>query len=149
MNLTLANFSKPPHGRFLLTVFHRGIQVEHTDDRNLIVDGSKFLHARLLGGDVTGHSVSQIGFGTNGSAPAAGNSALTGPFLKTVDAVSYPAANSVQFDFSLASGENNGMAILEFGLVTTDGALYARKVRNSVLSKTTDISLTGSWIITF
>lgn len=123
--------------------------VEHFEGENLIVDGSKQTHARLLGGDVTNRSVTQIGFGTNGTAPVGGNTALTSAYMKAIDAVSYPATNQVQFAFSLGSGEANGKAIMEFGLFTAAGVLYARKVRTAALNKDSDLSFTGTWTITF
>lgn len=138
-----------PSGRFLLKVFRRGILIEEVDENNLIVDGSKLIHAKLLGGTVTNNSVTQIGFGTNGTAPSGGNTSLTGQYAKNLDSVSYPASNKVQFNFSLASGEDNGQSIMEFGLLTGSGALYARKVRSSALNKDTDISLSGTWTISF
>ena len=138
-----------PQGRFILNVFRRGELIEVFDEKNLIVTNSKQIHAKLLGGSVANQSVTQIGFGTNGTAPAAGNTGLTGTYLKAVDAVSYPATNQVQFNFSLSSSENNGMSILEFGLFTAGGALYARKVRSAPLNKDSDLSLSGSWIISF
>lgn len=138
-----------PNGRLVINVFKRGVLVETFDEQNLIVDGYKQTHARLLGGDVTNRSVTRFGVGTNGTAPAAGNTALTGAFTKAIDTVSYPAANQVKFDFSLSSAEANGMAILEFGLFTGGGVLYARRVRSSALNKDSDISISGSWTITF
>lgn len=138
-----------PTGRLVFDVFYKNKIIEHFDEQNLIVDGWKQVHSRLLGGDITGNSVTKIGFGTNGSAPVAGNTVLTGVFSKTVDAVSYPASNLVRFNFSLSSVENNGMGIMEFGLLTTGGTLYARKVRGSALAKTVDISISGTWTITF
>lgn len=141
--------AKNPTGHFHLEVYADGKLVDVIDEANLIVDLSKQVHAKLLGGSVSGQSVTQIGFGTNGAAPASGNTALTGAFTKAVDSVTYPATNQVQFNFSLASGENNGMAILEFGLITSGGTLYARKNRASALNKASDIALTGSWTISF
>lgn len=140
-----------PNGHFLLKVFHKGLIVPELcmDEANLIVNGSKQVHARLLGGDVTNRSITQIGFGTSGTAPAGGNTSLTGVFLKAVDLVAYPNTNEVRFDFSLGAGENNGMAILEFGLFTAGSALYARKVRSVVLNKDSDLSFSGSWTISF
>ena len=41
------------------------------------------------------------------------------------------------------------MAILEFGLLTGGDVLYARKVREAALNKDSDISISGSWTITF
>jgi hypothetical protein len=146
-------FSEPtfnsPSGRLVFDVYHQGKLIEHFDEQNLIVDSSKQLHAQLLGGNVTNHSVTKIGFGTNGTSPVIANTLLTTPFIKAVDTINYPATNSVGFVFSLSSSENNGMAISEFGLLTTNNTLYARKVRLTTLPKTVDISLSGIWIITF
>lgn len=138
-----------PRGHFLLKVFHRGVLVDQVDEPNLIVVGSKLAHARLLGGDVTDRSVEQIGFGTSGTAPASGNTSLTGIYAKEVDDVDYPNTNEVRFHFSLDASENNGMAIMEFGLLTGGGALYARKVRASALNKDADLALAGTWTIEF
>jgi hypothetical protein len=140
---------KPPSGHFLLKVYRRGILIDVVDEKNLIVDGSKQVHAKLLGGAVTNQSVTQIAFGTNGTAPAGGNTAITGAFTKALDTVSYPATNQVQFGFSLLSGEDNPQAILEFGLLTAGGVLYARKVRSVALNKDSDLSLSGTWTISF
>lgn len=139
----------PPKGHFLLKVFRRGLLVDEVDEPNLIVNGSKLIHAQLLGGNFSNNNVNTIGYGTNGTAPAGGNTALTGAYTKALDSVTYPASNQVQFNFSLASGENNGMAILEFGLLTGASALYSRKTRATALNKDTDISFTGSWTISF
>lgn len=143
------NQDEGPVGHLVFDVFRGGKLIEHFEERNLIVNGSKQVHARLLGGDVTNRSITQFGVGTNGTAPAAGNTALTGAFTKAVDTTSYPASNQVKFDFSLSSAEANGMAIMEFGLLTAGGVLYARRVRASALNKDTDISISGSWTITF
>lgn len=147
--MNLHDASAQPTGHFLLKVYRQGVLLDVMDERNLIVDGSKQTHARLLGGDVTNRSVTQIGFGESGAAPAAGNTTLTVPFTKAIDSVSYPATNQVAFNFSLTTGEANGKAILEFGLLTAGGVLYARKVRTVALNKESDLSLTGVWTITF
>lgn len=135
----------------MLKVFRRGVLAPElcVDEKNLIVDGSKSLLAHLLGGDVTNRSITTIGFGTSGSAPSGSDTALTGAFTKAIDAHSYPLTNTVEFDFSLASGENNGMAILEFGLITAGSVLFARKNRSVALNKDSTISFSGAWTITF
>lgn len=138
-----------PRGHFRLQVFRRGLLVETMDEPNLIVDGSKAVLASLLGGTVTNNSVTKIGYGTSGTAPAVGNTGLTGAFIKALDQVTYPVAGTVRFAFSLASSENNGVAIQEFGLFTAGSVLIARRVRSSALNKDTDISLSGTWDITF
>jgi hypothetical protein len=147
--MSLFDRLRRPRGRVELRVFRRGVLVDHWIDRNLVVDNSKLLLSRLAGGDVTNRSLTQIQFGTNGSAPAAGNTAITSPFSKALDSHAYPDGTSVSFAFSLGSSENNGMAILEFGLVSADGTLFARKTRSSALNKDSDITVSGSWVIQF
>jgi hypothetical protein len=138
-----------PQGVFELIVRRRGIVIERWIDKNLVVDKSKLCLSRLLGGSVTGRSVTQIAFGTNGTAPAAGNTSITSPFIKALGSPTYPSESQVTFPFSLLASEANGMAIFEFGLLATDGTLFARKVRGAALNKDSDISVTGSWTIQF
>ncbi|CAB4137078.1 hypothetical protein UFOVP326_2 [uncultured Caudovirales phage] len=138
-----------PAGRFYCKIFRRGVLLDVVDEPNLVVDLAKQHHAILLGSADANRRVSRFGVGTNGTAPAAGNTGLTGAITKTVDAVTYPVAGSVAFSFSLLTGEANGMAIMEFGLFTASGVLYARKTRLSPLAKESDISLSGTWTIAF
>lgn len=147
--LILKDNADAPSGHFKLLVWRNGRLVETWEEKNIIVTGSKAVLAHLIGGDTTSKTISQIGFGTGTGAAAAGNSTLTSPFLKSFDTVSYPAAGQTQFNFSLASTEDNGVAISEFGLLTGDGTLFARKVRSAPLNKASDISLTGAWTVTF
>ena len=136
-------------GRFLLEVRRRGELVDVFEERNLIVTGSKAVHAHLLGGDVANRSVTQIGFGTGSAAADVSNTGLTAAYIKALDGVSYPSAGVVAFAFSLGSAENNGVAISEFGLFTGGSVLYARKVRALPLNKDTDLALSGTWSISF
>lgn len=142
-------YMRRPSGVFEFTICRHGKIIEEYRDQNLVVDNYKVTHARLLGGDVTNRSITQFGVGSSGTTPVAGNTALTDPYLNAITAVTYPASNQVRFAFSLGSGEANGLAILEFGLLTADGLLYARKVRSVALNKASDISFSGTWTITF
>jgi hypothetical protein len=137
-----------PVGRLEYAVRRDGELIETVSDPNVIVELSRQIHAKLLGG-AANQSVTRIGFGTSGAAASAGNTVLTNAFVKAIDSVTYPAANKVQFNFSLLSGEANGKLLMEFGLLTEGGVLYARRVRTTALSKETDVSLSGSWVITF
>lgn len=138
-----------PSGIFVMNIWRRDVLVGRWAAYNLIVDGAKAVQARLLGGDVTNRSITKIGFGTSGTAPAGGNTGLTGGYLKALDGVSYPTAGQVQFAWSLLNGEANGMAILEFGLFTGGNTLFARKVRAAALNKDSDLALSGTWTITY
>lgn len=140
----------PCTGQFQLEVFREGELVERVDEPNLVVVGSKTALSRLIGGAFTGKNITTIGFGTSGTVPAVGNTALTGAFTKPLDASpTYPASNQVRFAFSLATTEANGLAIMEFGLITADSTLFSRKVRASALNKDSDLSFAGSWTLTF
>lgn len=137
-------------GHFYLEVRDsEGRIVEVVDEPNLVVIGARQTLARLLGGDGANRSVTQIGFGTNGTAPVTGNTSLTGQYAKALDTISFPNTDRVQFNFSLGVGENNGVAIAEFGLLTAAGVLFARKTRATPLNKDSDLSFTGSWTIIF
>lgn len=138
-----------PQGIFTLEVWRHGELIERYQDCNLVVDLSKQQLARLIGGDVTNRSITKIGFGTSGTAPAAGNTSLTDAYVNALGAPTYPATNSVSFPFTLGTTEANGKSIFEFGLFTTGDVLFARKVRAGVIVKDSDLSLSGTWRINF
>lgn len=138
-----------PRGVLAYQVFKKGVLVEEVEDHNLIVIGSQVTHAHMLGGDFANRNLTQIGFGTNGAAAAFANTSLTGAYVNALAAPTYPASNQVSFAFGLATTEANGLAILEFGLLTAGNVLYARKIRTTPLNKDLDVSLTGSWLISF
>lgn len=143
------DFERKPRGDFYLEVYRAGKLIEVFEEKNLVVIGSQLAHAKLLGGDVTGQSVTQIGYGTGTVAPVFANTTLTSSYTKNIDGHSYPASNQVQFSFSLGTAEANGKAISEFGLLTGGGALYARKTRTLPLNKDVDLTFSGTWTISF
>jgi hypothetical protein len=136
-------------GRLCYTVFKNGVPVEQFEDNNLIVNGARLQMAHLIAGDVAQRSINRISVGTNGNAPAAGDTAITGAFTKAVDGFEYPANGQVQVNWKLLVSEANGMAIREFGLLTTNGTLFARRIRTNPIYKESDISIEGEWIIIF
>ena len=138
-----------PTGRLVLDVWRFGKCIEHFDEPNLIVNNSKSMLASLLGGATTNNSVSQIGYGTNSTTPALTNTALSGAFLKNLDSITYPAFGQVQFNFSLATTEANGLSIIEFGLLTPSNTLFSRRVRATAIVKDSTISFTGNWTVQF
>jgi len=145
------NFNEKPK---MTGVFH--LEIKDTDgnvletyhDDNLIVNGGRVAVTHLIGGDVTDRSVDRIAFGTNGAEPLITDDAITDQFAKAVDSVTYPATETVQFDFSLGLAENNDVTIREFGLLCVDDVLFSRKIRAAII-KTDEIMLEGYWAITF
>jgi len=76
-----------PKGVLRVDVYRLGVLQETIEEKNLIVNGAATVLANLVGGNVTNNSVTQIRFGTNGTAPVGGNTGLTGAFMKNVDSV--------------------------------------------------------------
>jgi hypothetical protein len=137
-----------PTGRVIYTVYQNGKPLECVDKSNLIVTKAKFITAHLLAG-AADYEISQIGFGTNATTPALGNTTLTNTVLGTLGIPTYPKTNQVSFPFSLDEDTGNGTDISEIGLLTTNDLLYARLTRTTPLAKTDAITIDGTWIITF
>lgn len=141
-----------PVGTFYLRVIRdaTGEILEEYTERNMIVTTGKEAQALLIGGGDPGYDkrVTKISFGTDGTAPSAGDTAITSPFTKSIGSVTYPDATSVVFEWSLATTEANGKAIQEFGLLCIDNTLFARRTR-AVINKDSSLRLEGTWKIQF
>lgn len=131
-------------------IWRDGRLIEHSRRKNLIVGGSKFIHAQLIGGNVAGNSVTQVGFGSNATPPVLSDSSLSADaYIKPLDAVSYSAPNKVDFSYSLGSLEALGLSLAELGLFTAGNLLYARLVRAAPLIKDQSVSLAAIWTETY
>lgn len=142
------NDTQQMRGDLSVTINRNGQPIEHFEEKNMIVSAAKTMLAQLVAGDGAGKTISHIGFGVSSSAVTPDDTSLSSPFWRPLSGHSYPKAGQVKFDFVLATTEANGMSIKEFGLRTTDGVLFSRKVRGTI-EKNSDISLEGSWTITF
>jgi hypothetical protein len=139
----------PLKGTLRYRVFKNGVPIETFEASNLIVNGARLQMAHLIAGDAAQRSINRISVGTNGSAPAVTDTEITGAFTKAVDGFTYPANGQVQVNWKLLVSEANGMAIREFGLLTANGTLFARRIRANPIYKESDISIEGEWIIIF
>jgi hypothetical protein len=139
-----------PRGTLCLRVYKNGRLVESWEDRNLIVNLTREALAHLLSGTFDGDNlkITHVHFGTNGSPPDGEDNHIENPYQKAV-VVLHPAADKAKIDFSLDYSEAIGLAIHEFGLITVDGSLFARKTREYPLIKDKDISIVGEWLIEF
>lgn len=147
----MKNESLPPlKGEFVLDIINAktGEIIEHYEDRNLVVNNGRQIVMLLLGSANVNKKLSKLAVGTNSTQPVGSNTAITGAYSKNLGAVTYPSISSVRFDWTLGAGEANGMAIAEFGILSTDNTLFARKVRE-VINKNSDIILNGNWTISF
>jgi hypothetical protein len=139
----------PIQGIFSMEVYRKGKLIETYADSNLIVNGARIQASHLVAGDVLGRSIAKIAFGTNGVPPQDTDTIIANKFDKPVSGFGYPETGQVQVNWELLTTEDNGMAIMEFGLITADGTLFARKTRNKPIYKESDISISGQWTIVF
>jgi hypothetical protein len=133
-------------GVFNLEVFENGRLISQESSHNLVVNSGLTAIADLLRGITTGREIADIGFGTNGTPTVATTTALTDPYLKPFTLISQPSPGRLEIDWSLELTEANGMDIREFGLLSANGTLIARKNRD-LLQKTSALTLQGKWII--
>ena len=84
--------------------------------------------------------------GTGSTEPAEGDVAIIDAVSVAVRSVEYPASGTVRFNFSIGYDVAVGMTIREFGLLTADGRLFSRKVREGI-EKTEAMSIVGRWDI--
>lgn len=136
-------------GVFECKVFENGKLIQEYKDDNLVVDLGKTEVANLLrSGSSAMFPLNKIGFGTDATAPAVGDTGLTATVLiKPITGSSSPTPTSVKYDWFLGNAEHNGNTIREFGLMGTNDAMFARKT-GLVVVKNITITLTGSWTIT-
>ena len=135
-------------GIFKLQVWEGDRLIEEIEDRNLIVNAGKETLAILLASGNSNRVVTKIGFGTGTSNPVVGDTDLSNKFVKNLGTISYPTQTSVRWEWSLESGEGNGLTITEYGLFTTNTTLFSRKVVGSI-AKIAGVRLTGTWTINF
>lgn len=136
-------------GRLRLVIRKHGQVVEINDEDNLVMDGPRAdMASNLAGVPVTILPVTHVAVGTNGTAPAGQDQAITNPFSKPLLQVSRPSPTVVVCTFQILSSDANGLAIREFGLLRSDGSLYARQTRNGkVIEKDSDIEIDGEWTL--
>lgn len=141
--------NKEMRGEFSLVIRNKkGEVIETYTDKNLIVDRARFNMAHLLGAAGNSAYIDKIGFGIGTGVADVSDLVLTGSTQFSFDTIDYPDNNSVAFHWSLGLGDMNGVAITEFGLISHNGDLFARKVRN-VINKEDDFTINGVWRILF
>lgn len=138
-----------PKGRVYMEVrdARTGELIERWEHDNLIVNGGLAAMARLCGSADQTKEVDTIGVGDDGTTAAGTDTALSNPFTRALSGVSYGGTNVV-FSYQIGQNDANGLTIREFGLFCNDGTLFSRIVRNPIV-KTNQITISGTWTITF
>lgn len=133
-------------GTLHLRVCSNGKETERSTEHNTVVTGGCNSAVRALAGN-DGSFINRVAVGTNGTAATENDREITQPVKVTVTKVEFPAERTVRFHFTFGYTEAVGMSIREFGLLTADGTLFSRKVRQPI-EKTADMTITGMWDIT-
>jgi len=136
-------------GRLRLVIRRRGRVVEIDEDDNLVMDGPRAdIASNLAGVPVDILPITHVAVGTNGTAPTGQDQAITNAFTKPLLQVTRPSPMVVVCTFQILSSDANGLAIREFGLLRSDGSLYARRTRGGkVIEKDSDIEIDGEWTL--
>lgn len=135
------------NGSVEIRTYKNNILISTYIDKNLVVSAGRAQVAAMIGGATTNKYVSSIEFGTDATAPSAGDTSITAPFTVSVTP-SLPVPGTVQFDWVLPATDDNGVTIAEMGLICQDGTLFARKTMPAI-SKDNTIRLEGYWKIIF
>jgi len=133
-------------GSLRLRIKRHGQVVEEWEDDNLVVDIPRAEIALAIARGGTVLSVTHVAVGTNGNAPARSDTAITGAFIKPLMSVGRPTPTSVRCDFVILTTDAIGMTIREFGLLRSNGTLFARRTRGAI-EKSDDLEIEGQWTI--
>jgi len=96
---------------------------------NLILNGMRSQQVRAIAGvgAAASYVLSHIVLGTDGTAEAVDDAAITGPVPVAVSATTYPTQTSLRVEALLDSATANGVVFQEMGLRMANGILVARK----------------------
>jgi hypothetical protein len=139
-------FRKGMKGKLQITVIGKDGHVKGDYIwENLITNNGYIAAAECLAG-VSGAAITNINFGTNGTAPTLADTAITGAVNIPLKNVTYPEDGSVAFHFLVDWFDGVGVTIAEWGLMTADGRLFSRLTRD-VIVKNEEMQLLGRWTI--
>lgn len=143
--MIISDKAQKMRGAIHLEVRRKGNLIRTDDDHNLIVAAGRAKLARLLGGGSSAH-ISKIGVGTGTVTEADSDTALTDAVFVPLTSTEYDGSKA-KFNFTIGTGDANGLAITELGLFFDDDTIFSRRVRKSVISKEDDIEISGYWEI--
>lgn len=108
--------------------------------------------ARLVDGLTTAPPpndiILKIGVGEGDTEASMEDTSLTNAFIKNLSDLDTTTPGTIRCQFTIQSGDANGLVITEYGLLTSSEVLMARRTRPA-LTKTSDIVIEGEWTITF
>lgn len=115
-------------------------------ETNLVVDAAATTFARLAAGLTT---ITTVGIGTSGTAPAPENTGLTGTVTRPLVSSAVPTPGTVEFVWRIPGSDAPTMTVREVGLFDADGVLVARKTFSAPQAVEPGIELEGTWALTW
>jgi hypothetical protein len=142
------NTLKPLSGTLRLAAYSElGEELWRDEGSNLIVaEGYRIAAAALAG--APGAKIDKVAVGSGSADPAPTDTQLTGGVPIAIQSCTVDEGKAaVTFHFKIGYLDANGIAIREFGLLSSDGRLFARKTRKNPIAKTAYVSIVGDWEI--
>jgi hypothetical protein len=124
--------------------------VAYQRKRNLTVDaGLNFIRDLLNSGAANG--ITHFGYGTSATAAASSQTALVAQVARDTVTVKTATSKTLTVTYYLATGSGNGNTLREIGLfnAASSGTMYARAVLAAAIVKTSSISVTFTWTLTW
>lgn len=118
--------------------------------RNLVVTAGKNLVRDLLKGDSTA-TITHVAVGTGTTAVVVTDTTLQTQVLREAATEKTAASAQLTVKYYLASGSANGNTLAEAGLFTaaSGGTMYVRAILSSTIVKTSAVTVTFTWTLTF
>jgi hypothetical protein len=124
--------------------------------KNMLVDQCRQIIAFAMGGRSNNDHIVSFSMGTGITPPKVTDTSLEsalpfsdGRYFKGIESLTYIGPFMLRVAFTLGINDGSGYNISEFGLLSGDNVLIARKVRSVAINKTTDFSPTLTWRIRF
>ena len=117
--------------------------------KNLVVNNLRTQIAMLIANRavLTDRAITRLQIGTNGTAPAVTDAAITGP-VEAALTYDYPNTAAVRFTGTITTAQGNGTTFQEAGLVFT-GAGLACRVAFDAMIKSATFQWTFQWTLTW
>lgn len=135
-----------PTGYVVLRVTRAGVLIAELQGPNLVVDTAGTTLARLAAGEGV---IDTFAIGTDGTAPDASDTALTGAFTRPLVGAEVPSPGSVTFEFRVPAEEAPTMTVREIGLLDDEGTLVARKILTTAQPIEPGVEIAGTWTLTW
>lgn len=132
--------------RVVLTGPNGEIKEEHEFKNLVVTTGKNFVASRMVG--ATANVMSHMGIGSDGTAPAAGNSALGAELGRVALSSSNASANVVTYTATFPAGTGTG-AVVEAGVfnASSAGTMLCRTTF-AVVNKGADDAMSVTWTVT-